>query len=189
MDKKIIGIILLLFFILAITVGTYHILTPQYKQFSDSDIQVEIPSDINITVNDTGDEYIKNTLYSTDYSNFNKTHLSIFDIINNIINPKNEIIMPFTGINIISINPNNTDSEEMYTLAKKTYTEDGIGDYKIINGSDYNYNGTIHNITDQKGINLGYSIVIFDNKNMKIITLLSTDLNTVIHMAKTIKIK
>jgi len=188
MNKKIIGLIVLIIIVCAVAVGAY-LLMPNHKTFHDGKIQVEIPNDVNFTVNKSNEEYIENILYFTDHSDFDGKDLSIFDIISGIFNPKSEIILPFTGINIISINSNASYSEEIYKTVKNDYIKYELENSTKIDGSKYNHNGTIYNMTDQTGMHAGYGIILFDDSNMKIITLLSTDLDTVIHMAKTFKLK
>jgi hypothetical protein len=186
MNKKIVGLVLILIILCAVGVGVYYLLAPSYKEFSDEKIQVEIPNDINFTVNNTQDG-VGNISWYYDVSEFNVTDISIFDIINSMINPSEIIMKPVTSIQLISINFNLDYSKDMYGFLKENYFENFPQSYTILNESEHNYNGTIYNVTD-----LGpstYYIFINNDESRTIAMLISTDLDTVIHMAETFKFK
>jgi len=188
MNKKVIGLIIVIIILLCtVAVGTY-LLTPKYKTFSDENIQVEIPNDVNFVVNRyPSDEYTLNTV-TTYFTNSSEKNLSIFDIIYMIFNPKHEFVVSFTEIDIDSVNPTYVFPEDAYNSLKKDYTDNKFG-YTIVDSSKHNYNGTIYNMTNQTGAPTMYGIMIFDATNKAIITLQSNDLDTVIHMAETFKLK
>jgi len=186
MNKKIIGLILLLIIIVcAVVVGAYLLMSP-YKTFSDEKIQVEIPSDVDFKVNKSNDGYIEHTLYYVDYGDIEAKDLSIFDIIMGIFNPNHEIeiILPVIMISIDAVPPNSVYYEESIPLKDSYIEEPG----PKIDPSKHNYNGTIYNLTNQAGMPTVYGIIIFADANT-LITLQSTDLDTVIHMAETFKLK
>lgn len=187
MNKKIIGLIIVLIILGVVAVGAYYFLTPQYKTFSNENIQVEIPSDVNFKLNDSSDSFGKMLIYYTNDS-MEETSLSIIDIIHSMIDPNYMIIEPFTGITIISINPEATAAQESYRFTKNGIKET-FNEYNIIDSSKHNYNGTIYDQNNQTGLPSVYAIVIFDDANMAIKILSSTDLDTVIHMAETLQIK
>lgn len=186
MNKKIIGIILTLIVIASIAVGAYIVLMPQYKEFNEQGIQLEIPSNADLKVQNLNDEFSETTVYYTDYSNLTES-ISFTDIIKGIFNSNNETILPFTGISIVTINPNISYSEEAYKAMKEQYV-DGLN-YTVIDNSKHSYNGTIYNTTEQANMPSSYSIIIFDDANLRVITLLSTDLKNIVHMAETLQIK
>jgi hypothetical protein len=186
MNKKIIGLILTVIVIAAIAVGAYIFLMPQYKEFNEQGIQLEIPSDADLKVQNLNDEFSETTVYYTDYSNLTES-ISFFDIIRGIFSPNNEVVMPFTGISIITINPNSSYNEEIYNTIKDQYVDNL--NYTIIDSSKHDYNGTIYNVTEQANMPSSYAIISFDDTNMRIITLFSTDLKDLVHMAQTFKTK
>lgn len=78
MNKKIVELIIILIILSAAGVGVYYLMTMRYKEFRDENIQVEILTDLNFTVNTIQDEYGDNRLYHH-VSEFEK---SVFDVTN-----------------------------------------------------------------------------------------------------------
>lgn len=166
-------------------VGIYFS-TPQYKTFSDENIQVEIPTDVNFVVNTANEELGKTLTYTTDYAN--ETEVSIFDMIHAMFDPNYVLVEPFTGITILSIDPVGSYAQYSYDYSKKG-TKESFSGYKTVDNSKHDYNGTIYDLNNQTGLPSVYAIVIFNDHEMTIKILSSTDLDTVIRMAETLKIK
>lgn len=185
MNKKIIGLIIILIIVCAVAVGVYF-LTPHYKTFSDENIQVEIPSDVNFVVNETTSEGVKTLAYIPNLAN--ETEISIFDMIPTLINPSGTLKSDSTSINLISVDSSVSYAQEIYSYSKSGIKESFSG-FETVDGSQYNYNGTIYNTTNQTATIPVYIIPIFDDDTKTIALLLSTDLGTVVHMAETFKIK
>jgi len=190
MNKIIIGLIILLVILATLGVGVYYAMSPQYQIFEDENICVEIPSDLNFKLNDSSDSFGKMLSYDT--NNFtNETEIeievSIFEFILEIFNPNNRV-EPFTGIEIISINPETDYAYDSYIASKNQLKED-FNKHEKIDSSKHNYEGIIFDQNYQAGLPPVYAILIFDDSNMTIKILSSTDLNTVIRMAETLKVK
>mgnify|MGYP000887699812 CR=1 FL=1 len=140
----------------------YDYLVPEYKEFSDDRIQVEIPYDFNFNFDEKDNSYMNSSAYSTDDNQ--------------------------EGIIAISLDPNFQYAQEVY---KKSSAEEKnrLSKYAM-NDSKHNYSGTIYKVDPSENFYVnGYIIIVDFPERYGFVVITAHDIKDAIHMAETFNLK
>lgn len=164
MNKRVlvIVVILLVAIVGVLGLGAFELLSPEYKEYSDDKIQVEIPAAFEWNVKENNTEEFNTTVYNTSDDQ--------------------------NGIILISIDPNSSYASEYYNISLSAMKNALLN--TEIDSSEYDYNGTIYKVSEKQGLSIpGYIILLEYPDKMTYVMIVSNEVENVVHMGETFKLK